>query len=576
MFVKWKLVIVVCSVLFSSALVSAADVPVPEAAISSDASIVIRLQKPKESLQKISSLVNQVDESLTAVVAGNLRTLLGRSIANPALTGIDNTRDLFVGVFLSQTKRPGLLYIVPVKDEKSLKAALDKKYQNTTYEKWILYSEDQKLVDQAMELLKSRKQNFRSQMSPRALALFSKGDLSIFVNSQKLVQIYQPQLEQAGQKVDVALKQISETANTAPGVNMKPILAMYSTLAKGALQAVKDSQSYTTAFRVDSQGMGLESLFEVKEKSKTDELFQSNPPQNFAQLGKFPANQLLYFAGAGNTDALITWGMNFTAQMFDESKPASDAKSKFKNLVKEIHRLKFGSYYFSIELGKLSKGVLNAYTVSEVEPSEKMRKYSHEMMSLMQGISLPGIKQQITFTPDAEKIGSETVDLTVIKQEVDPEFDPLQIQKQILDVLYGPSGITNRMAYPKGKVLQVMGAHASMKKFLDALNAPTDSNLIAQNQAIFKQARQQGLKQANILLMVDVPSCVAKGFNLFAESRQKKAPFSEGLIKKQGISPSYLTFSLSMEKQSMTTKTYVPVQNLKSGFKIFSIISTQK
>ena len=30
------------------------------------------------------------------------------------------------------------------------------------------------------------------------------------------------------------------------------------------------------------------------------------------------------------------------------------------------------------------------------------------------------------------------------------------IQKRMLEILYGPSGITNRMAYPEGKVLQVV------------------------------------------------------------------------------------------------------------------------
>lgn len=573
MFVKWKLSIVLIPILFPSLLVSAAEIP--ETAISADASIVIRLKKPKDSLQKFSSLVSQVDESLTAVLAGNLRTLLGRSIANPTLAGVDNSRNMCVGVFLSQSKQPGILYVIPVTDEKSFRAALDKKYQSATHQKWVLYSEDQKLVDQATAIVKNRKPNFQDVMSPRSRDLFSEGDFSLFINSQKLVQIYQSQLVLAGQQVDVALKQISDTANTAPGVNMKPIMAMYSTLAKGALQAVKDSRSYTTTLNVDAKGVGLDSVFEVRSDSETDKLFQINPTQEFTTLGKFPANQSLYFAGAGNTDALITWGMNFTAQMFDDSSPSSDARSKFENLVKAIHRLKFGSYYFSFELGKLSEGVLNAYTISEVEPSGEMRKYTREMMSLMQGISLPGIQQQITFTPDAEKIGNETVDLTVIKQEVDPEFDPYQIQKRILEVLYGPSGITNRMAYPKGKVLQVMGANASMKNFLGALNAPDDSKQIAQNQEIFNNARQQGLKKSNILLIVDVPTSVAEGFNIFAESRQKKGLFTEELMKKQGIAASYLTFSLSMEKQFMTTKTYIPVQNLKSGFKIFSLISTQ-
>lgn len=574
MYVKWKTPLALISILFPMTLLSAAEIP--ESAISSDASIVIQLKQPKAMSQKIVSLINQVDENLSGVIGLNLRTFFGRSISNPNLAGVDSSRNMCVGVFLSQSKQPGFLYVIPVSNEKAFKEALGEKYHSAKHEKWLLYSSDQALVDQAVELLKGDKQSFQALMSPRSRDLFAKGDLSVFVNSEKLVQIYQPQLEQAGQKVDVTLNRLSETVNAAPGVNMKPIMSIYSALAKGALQAVQDSKSYTTALNVGSDGVGLESLFEVKENSVTDQLFQKNPPQGFEQLGKFPANQLAYFAGAGNTDALITWGMNFTAQMFDETKSNVEAKTKFETIVKEIHKLKFGSYYFSFELGKLSEGVLNAYAISEVEPSQKMRDYTREMMSLMQNISIPGLKQQITFSPDEEKIGDETVDLTVIKQEVDPKSDPLQIQKRMLEVLYGPDGITNRMAYPKGKVLQVMGATASMKNFLDALNASDDSKQISQNQPTFKDARKQGLSKANILAMLDLPMGIAKGYNILAESQQKEGPFSEMLMKQQGISASYLTFSLSTGKQSMETKTYIPVQNLKSGFKIFTVISTQR
>jgi len=60
-----------------------------------------------------------------------------------------------------------------------------------------------------------------------------------------------------------------------------------------------------------------------------------------------------------------------------------------------------------------------------------------------------------------------------------------------------------------------------MKKFLDALNAPSDSKQIAQNQPAFIEARKQGLSQANLLAMIDVPTSLAKGYNIFAEIIQK-------------------------------------------------------
>lgn len=574
MFVNWKNLLILSLLLFCCAGVSAAEFS--QTAISSDAGIVIRLKQPRETQKKLTYVMNQVDESLSTILGGNLRTFLGRSISNPTLAGLDNTRDMCVGVFLSQTKRPGLLYVIPVSDEAAFKSGLGENYKSVVQDKWIIYSEDQTLVDQALAVIKDSNQNFQALMSAEAKSMFATGDFSVYVNSEKLVTIYEPQLKLAGQQFEQALVQLSESVKTSPGVNTEPILAMYSSLGKGALQAVQDSHSYTTALTVEQGGLGLESLFEVKSDSQTDQLFQINPPQDFELLGKFPAGQLAYFAGAGNTDALITWGMNFTAQMFDETKENDEARQKFESIVKEIRSLKFGSYYFSFELGKLSEGVLNAYTVSEVSPSGKMREYTRQMMSMMKNMSFPGVKQEIKYTPDAETIGNETVDLTVIKQEVDLGSDPLQIQKRMLEILYGPEGITNRMAYPEGKVLQAMGGTASMKKFLDALNAADNSQEIAQNQPAFQTARKQGLKQANILALVDVPGTVARIYDVLSESRRQEGVFSKELMKKQGIPDSYLTFSLGMSRQSMVTKTYLPVQTLQGGFKVFSIISNQK
>ncbi len=568
---KWKYAFVL--LLFPVALATAGEIP--ESAVSTDASIIIRLKQPKNTMQNLTGLLNNVDQSLTGLVSANLRTILGRALSNPDLAGVDRSRDICVGVFLSRTKQPGLLYVVPASDSQAIKSALGEKYHLVNHEKWVLYSEDKQLVDQAIAFVKSGKQSIQDQMSVSARELFMRGDLSVFVNSQKMVQIYQPQLEQAGEKVNQALADLSSKVESTPGVNMKPILSMYSGLAKVALQGVLDSTGYTTIIQASDAGFSQESLFEVKAGSTTDELFQQNPPQGFAQLGKFPANQLAYFAGAGNTDALVTWGLDFTAQMFDNQKENAETKQKYESIVNGIRKLKFGSYYFSFELGALSDGVLNAYTISEVEPSQKMRDYTREMMSLMKKLSLPGMKQQITLTPDAEKVGDESVDLTIIKQEVDPENDPLQIQKRMLEILYGPKGITNRMAYPKGRALQAMGATASMKKFVDALNASADSKQISQNQSSFKAARKRGLRKANILAMIDVPMSVAKGFNIFAETQQKQSLFSEDVLRKQGVTPSYLTFSLSTEKQSLKTKTYIPVQSLRSGFKIISLLMAQ-
>ncbi|MCA9017037.1 MAG: hypothetical protein KDA77_17025, partial [Planctomycetaceae bacterium] len=86
MFVSWKTFLTSVLLFFPVAFASAATDP--ESAISADAGIVIRLKQPKVTQQNITGLLNQVDENLSGILAGNLRTFLGRSISNPGLDGV--------------------------------------------------------------------------------------------------------------------------------------------------------------------------------------------------------------------------------------------------------------------------------------------------------------------------------------------------------------------------------------------------------------------------------------------------------------------------------------------------------
>jgi hypothetical protein len=115
-----------------------------------------------------------------------------------------------------------------------------------------------------------------------------------------------------------------------------------------------------------------------------------------------------------------------------------------------------------------------------------------------------------------------------------------------------------------------------MQKFMEALNAPDKSSLTAQNQPAFQKARAQGAEKANLVALVDVSGTVMRILNIFAESRQQTGPFAEKQIRELGIQDSYLTFSLTTGKQSLSTKTYIPVENLQNGFKVYSLISRQK
>src|SRR5262245_45452115 len=80
-------------------------------AISTDASVVIRLKSPSATIDKVAELVNQVVPGAGEEIKKNADGI-GFAISNPTLAGVDKSADWWVAVYASADRQePGVVFV---------------------------------------------------------------------------------------------------------------------------------------------------------------------------------------------------------------------------------------------------------------------------------------------------------------------------------------------------------------------------------------------------------------------------------------------------------------------------------
>ena len=210
-------------------------------AISTDASVVFRVKKPKATLEKLASLVDLVQPGF----GGQVRTngmAIGAAIANPTLAGVDMDNDWWVAVFASaDSTEPVIVYVIPGTDLKAMKEALGDEVQFIEHETWGVYTSDEDTAKDIAALLKGEgdDESISTEMDKESTTAFNKGDLSVFVNISQLTEEYKDQLTAAQDKLKEALDNIPEEATAAQGINSEALGEAFSKVANGLYRGFK-------------------------------------------------------------------------------------------------------------------------------------------------------------------------------------------------------------------------------------------------------------------------------------------------------------------------------------------------
>ena len=535
----------------------------PLDAIPDSASVVIRLKGPENTIGKIVALVNQVEPQFAPLIEAQSKAI-GLLIANPAMMGVDQKQDWWVAVFTSADSEPGIVFVVPATDADALKKAVGAGHEALVHENHVIYTQDKTAAEKVKQRLGGTGQSITAVIGKSSQAVFDSGDLAAFVNVRQITKTYKAQLDEASAAVDQALGQMADVAPEMPGMDMKAVFDMYGQMARGLLQAVKDTEEYTFALAVDGSGITIEEYARFTEGSATDEVFKSHTTSDLALVDKLPAGKPIYFGAHGDMQSLIKWGMGISASMYSGNE---DIKKSMAQMAEGMTALKWGAYAGSVGLGSVEQGVLEMIVALEVEPSEKMRDLSRNVLKAMGTMQAGPMKQEYDVKADAEKYGEHSADVMTMKQEINPELDPLGIQKKIMAVMYGPDGMTARLVYLPGMMIETVGG--GKPAMTEALKA-FEGGGTAANEAVAK-TRKQLVPKSNLLVLVDLPGLVASALQKVADSGQSPFPLPPALLDSVKSEPSYMGFAIAAEPQALRLKAVIPAEQVKGVTKLVQI-----
>ncbi|HUG18463.1 MAG TPA: hypothetical protein VMM56_05760 [Planctomycetaceae bacterium] len=545
--------------LLMSSFAAQAAVPIPVGAIPQDAAVVIRLADPDASIGKIQKMVEAIDPQYSQNVQA-LSFFSGTLLDNPAKAGVKKGTDWWMAGFVRKNEEPVVLIAVQPTDVAAIKDAVGEDYQYIEHDNWLLYTKDAKLAAAVKACVAGTGKNVEIEADKNAQQLIMQSDAAVWINVSHLAETFAEEIEGGVSEAQRALEEAGNSAPAIEGINLNAALGMYSDLFDALVVGLKDTKSCTVGVTVGAAGIGIHEYVDLEDDSKTDLALRKHLPASFESFGKLPANQLAYLGMHGDMQSISEWGINFMMEMFEPTE--EDAKS-MKEALEETKKLEFGEYVASFRIGTFDTGLMNMSVLSQVKNAAKVRDVYEKMFKGMSSLgSSPLLTQSIEFEKEAETIEGYPVDKMTVIQEFDESLDPTGLQKQMMQIMYGPEGAVSRVAYTDQFVAQTTGGgKEQMELLLKGLKTPSSD-------AAYEGARGQLLPKANILVMFDLAGTVGAALQAAIESGKFPIPVTEDQIESLGLKPSFLGFSVSTGKGSFEAKHFVEAEQIRGLYQI--------
>lgn len=562
------------AVLVVSFVVAAGPLSAAESAldaISTDAGLVVRLKNPQATIEKVADLIN-------AIVPGfgeQVRTqadAIGLAISNPTLAGTDKQSDWWLAVYpRGGEQEPQTVFVIPASDAKAMKTGLGDNFKFIEHGKFGVYTEDSDAADKTSALLKGNGKSIAPLIDKDSLAVFDKGDVSVFIHVTRLATVYKDRLTEARERATQALENAPVELPGAPGINPKALADVVGQLLTVVMQGLDDTKSCTIAAMISNEGLAFEDLVRVASDSQTDKLLQKSPPNPLGTLASLPAGGLAYLGLHGDLTDLAQLSLRFSTAFLGDNEQSA---KELQGALTEMQKLKYGVVASSFGLGPVDEGALRTTTVTEVDQPSKMRELSQKLFKAMGTIQTAAIKQTFNLKPDAEKINGNSVDILNVKMEMGDAAGPESaMMERFMKALYGPDGGVTRMTYLKDKAVQTNGGGKSaLEKVLAAIEKKTD---IVGGAAPFEEARKRLGDKSNLLVLFDLPGFVGKAIELAVDSGALPIPINVEAVRSLDLKPSFLGFSLATEPQGLRVKTSIPVEQAQGVAKIVMAVITQ-
>ena len=532
---------------------AAQDPPLEQ--FTNDVDVIMKLKEPDRSIEHVADMVNEIQPGLGQMVE-QYASSLGMLVANPTMTGVDQTKDWYVGVYSNEQNPPTVVFAIPATEAEEMQDALGDSVVTVVHGGYVFYTENEYEIPTV-----TAGKTAMDEMTDAARTVFSSGDVSLFVNVDHLTAVYEEQISLGQEQVSVGLDQMRAILAQGSGMNMDAIIDMYGSMAECIFQGLDDARSLTVAVNVGEEGVLIDEHLEFASSSTTSDFLGGMPTSEMANLEKLPAGSAFYYGVSGGVKELTKWGFEISAAMFQ----SNEDREKLGEILDSMEGLEFGPMVVSMSIGSVEGGLFKVAGIAEASPGDEVREAMRSATKSMQDIEFEGIgfRQEATIEEDAETYGNHTADIVTIKQEYDAAMDPTGMQQKMQQIMFGSDGMQSRMLYLDDKYLTTMGGgQDAMRDLLAQIESSTSNDL--------GPARKSLLEESNFLVLIDLPSLTGQVLAAVAESEEIPIPIpvDRSTIESLNIVPSYLGFSMGAEPDSLRFRTSIPITQMQGIAKL--------
>ncbi len=525
----------------------------PAELFSPDVSLVVRLKNPQATTEKLAALADAIQPGFGQQIKANAQGV-GVAISNPAMAGVDQEKDWWLGIFASDEKEPTIVFVIPATDLKAMQEAVQQagEFQFIEHNSWGIYTADPQTAENVKACIDGKTKPLVNSVDDELKATFVAGDFSVFINVANLTKTYEVNIQEAKD----ALAQQAD--NSPPAA--QPFLEMYLELANPLFQALKDSSGAVVAIGVDKSGASLETLAKFQNETQTAKLLSPAVSENL-MLQRLPAGGQAYFAMSRIPAVMLQWTtkmMEASSELLDQDSAALD---NFKEVMQKIQKLKNGGSagMFSVVEEGEHPGV-RSVSLLETQQPKQMRLLTKQLTSAQSELNFGGVTTRYEYTENVETIGDLKIDTLLVEQEF-PE-NPFFPVGDFYKLFFGEEGMLTRLAYTDQHVVQTMGggleAMQTVLKRLEQIPAPTQD-------AAFNTTRNALSKKANLIALVDLPGFLSRAARLLLGSGLVPVPLDVDSISVPE-KPSYLGFSVATQAQGVRFKVYLPAEQAKGSY----------
>ena len=533
----------------------AADSPLSQ--ISDEADVVIRIRAFDATVEKVAALANAVQPEFGDMVSQNA-TLFGPVISNPALTGVDRTKDFYLVLFVREEGEPKALFAIPTTDGPALQKALPENFESQVRENWVFYADKDHGVPEAV----SATESLATLLSKtKANAVFENSDIGLHINVGHITDVYDTKIQEGRQKFEAGIQQGLNT----PGVeNAESVVEILKLEADLAFKLLEETSTFTMGVTATDTGLEIEDYIDFEADSEIADCLKRQPTSKFAGLSRLGVALPLYVGVSAEFSEMADFGGKIMASLYK----SEDFRQTMQDYAQTLKQSKAKTMLMSLDLTSGTHGLFRACTLVETKSAADLLAAGRKFAAASKSLKISGVTQETTLEPEAETIGTRKIDVMTVKQTPNPNQPGAQMQTMMTGIMFGPNGLQSRMTALADGFLQVQGGDKeAMEAALKAYDANTNS---------LTDARLGLAEESHLLVLFDLPGLVNNAMLAATTIPGIPIPFQRAAVEDLQIARSYTAISAVGEEHAVRIKTKVPVEQFQGVLKLVNFVQSMR